>query len=71
MAYEQDFWQQLSPHLLSAGLVQHLDPESQVRVEAEKARVQELARIERGVPQSLEKLRWGSRSRSYRALLYV
>lgn len=36
----QDFWSRLAPQLLAAGIVQHLDTETLVRMESEKAKVQ-------------------------------
>ena len=40
MCCAEDFWSRLAPHLLAAGLVQHLDPETLLRTESEKAKVQ-------------------------------
>ena len=36
----QDFWSRLAPQLLAAGIVQHLDSETLVQMESEKAKVQ-------------------------------
>ncbi|CAL1133012.1 unnamed protein product [Cladocopium goreaui] len=54
---KQDFWSRLAPQLLAAGIVQHLDSETLVQMESEKAKVQEQLRIDRGIPQSLETIR--------------
>ncbi|CAK9079136.1 Peptidyl-prolyl cis-trans isomerase CYP59 (AtCYP59) (PPIase CYP59) (Cyclophilin-59) [Durusdinium trenchii] len=64
----QDFWKQLGPHLLAAGVVQHLDPETMLRLETEKARAQEQLRIDRGIPQSIEHIRVGGWIRLYEAM---
>ncbi|CAJ1362691.1 unnamed protein product, partial [Effrenium voratum] len=54
---QEDFWERLGPLLSAAGVVQSLDPETRVRAETEKARVQEQLRINAGVAQEVEGIR--------------
>ena len=37
---QQDFWERLAPQLLAAGVVQHLEAETLIRLETEKAKAQ-------------------------------
>ncbi|CAE7665922.1 PPIL4, partial [Symbiodinium sp. CCMP2456] len=54
---QKAFWDRLQPLLREVGLIPEVDPQTQIRVEAERARVQEQLRIDAGVAEKVERIR--------------